>query len=167
MKGNEILDGYRPGVGAVIINQEQRVWLGKRRTIHPLIQKAVSIWQLPQGGIDANESPHSALWREVYEETGVKPECLRLIAESGWISYDFPKKIVKSVWGGKYKGQRQKWFLLKLISSDTNFNISVTDCPEFLSWKWATPNEACELVIDFKKSLYKDIFHTFKVHFYD
>jgi putative (di)nucleoside polyphosphate hydrolase len=140
---------YRQGVGIVLINDKKQVFVGQR------CDTSSEAWQFPQGGIDDGEDPQTALWREMEEEIGTTKA--KLITELGdWLSYDLPPEIARKIWGGKFRGQKQKWFLLKFTGMDSDIDIN-TQHPEFVSWRWVEFSEATELVIDFKRALYQEV----------
>ena len=139
----------RNGVGIVVLNQQNKVFVAKR------IDNPKDFWQMPQGGIDDGEKPIDAAYRELDEETGMKN--LELIREiEGTTIYELPERLLGIIWKGKYKGQRQKWFLMRYLGKDKDINIE-TDNPEFLDWKWIDLNEITEVVVDFKLHVYKEL----------
>jgi len=145
---------YRPGVGMMIINHEGKVFLGKR------IDTKISAWQMPQGGIDMGETPSKAALREMKEELGCDKGYI--IAESKlWYSYDIPKFLISRLWDGNYRGQRQKWFLIRYTGTDEEINLH-TSHPEFNEWRWADIDELHEIIIPFKKRLYQAIIDEFQ-----
>ena len=159
MKDDEL---YRPCVGAMIINEDNKVWLGKRiNIIHP---EANLLWQMPQGGIDPGESPEEAVYREVYEETGIKN--LKTICMSDyWYYYDIPSAMYEKV-KGKYIGQRQKWFLLFHDGDDDEINLIPENNnelhQEFSEWKWELRENIVHQVINFKRETYLKVLEEFK-----
>lgn len=145
---------FRPGVGMMIINAQNRIFVGRR------VDSKVNGWQMPQGGIDLGETPSAAALREMKEEIGCNNGYI--IAESkNWYSYRVPKFLISRLWNGKYCGQRQKWFLIKFLGSDQDINVN-TEHPEFDEWKWVSGDELLNEVISFKLKLYKQILHEFK-----
>jgi putative (di)nucleoside polyphosphate hydrolase len=146
---------YRPGVGLMIINNQKKIFVGKR-----IDSKNPFSWQMPQGGIDLGETPSKAALREMEEEIGSgKGE---IIAEAkNWYCYDLPPKIVPRMWDGQYKGQRQKWFLIKYKGLDSEINLQ-TEHPEFSTWKWVKPNQLTKIVVPFKRSLYDAVLKEFR-----
>ena len=139
----------RTGVGIVVLNNENKVFVAKR------IDNPKNFWQMPQGGVDEGESFLQAAYRELEEETGIKE--VKLIKEIDEIlSYELPSHLLGIIWKGKYKGQKQKWFLMRYLGNDNEININ-TNNPEFLEWKWIDLNEITEVVVDFKLHVYKEL----------
>lgn len=144
---------YRDGVGIMLRSAAGRIFVAKR------IDMVSEAWQMPQGGMDDCETPQDCARRELLEETGT--DKVELIAESAdWYYYDLPDDIIPKIWGGKYKGQRQKWFLMQFTGADTDINIE-TEKPEFSEWKWAQPHELPTLIVPFKKKLYAQLLEDF------
>jgi putative (di)nucleoside polyphosphate hydrolase len=149
---------YRPGVGMVIVNSQNMVFLGKR------LDTRMEAWQMPQGGIDVGETPSSAALREMHEEVGTNNGYI--IAESKcWYSYDLPKFLIPKLWNGKFRGQKQKWFLIKFTGTDNEININTTT-PEFSEWRWANFIELPDIIIPFKRKLYKAVLDEFQSTIY-
>ena len=146
---------YRPNVGIVIFNKNANIWIGKRADI-----KKLCAWQMPQGGIDTNESALKAAIREIYEETGIK-SIKHIASINEWIKYKLPIDIVKNKWNGKFVGQMQKWFLFYFFGDDSEVNINSYKNPEFSAWKWANINEIQEMAAPFKRSVYKSVVREF------
>ena len=139
----------RLGVGIILLNNENKVCVGKR------IDNPKKFWQMPQGGIDKNENFLEAAKRELEEETGIKS--VKLIKElDNWLTYDLPENLIGKIWKGKYRGQKQKWFLMKFLGRDDEINIK-TNKPEFLEWKWIEIELLTEIVVDFKFHVYKEL----------
>ena len=139
----------RLGVGIVLVNQEGEVFVGKR------IDNPKKFWQMPQGGVDKNENFLQAAKRELKEETGIKS--IQLIKEINyWLEYELPKNLINKIWKGKYKGQKQKWFIMKFLGKNDEINIK-TNNPEFLDWKWIKPSKLPDIVVNFKVDLYKKL----------
>ena len=139
----------RDGVGIVVLNKDNKVFVAKR------IDNPKNFWQMPQGGVDENENYLAAAYRELKEETSI--EKVELIKEfDGLITYELPEHLLGIIWKGKFKGQRQKWFLMKFLGTDSEINIK-TKNPEFLDWKWVEINKITDLVVDFKLHVYKDV----------
>ncbi|MBN8839684.1 MAG: RNA pyrophosphohydrolase [Sphingomonadales bacterium] len=149
---------YRPCAGAMMINRDGRVFVGQR------IDNVLEAWQMPQGGIDPGEDARAAAIRELGEETGVAPEHLELIAEAPEeLTYDLPPELIGKVWKGKYRGQRQRWFLFRFTGADTDIDIA-TAHPEFRAWRWADPADLPEIIVPFKRALYEQILDAFADH---
>ena len=139
----------RIGVGIVLLNNKNKIFVGKR------IDNPKKFWQMPQGGVDKNEELLQAAKRELKEETNIKS--IELIKElDEWIEYDLPKNLLGKVWKGKYKGQKQKWFVMKFLGDDKEINIK-TKHPEFLEWKWIELDKITDVVVDFKLNVYKKV----------
>ena len=139
----------RDGVGIVVLNKENKVFVAKR------IDNPRNFWQMPQGGIDKGEDPLSAAYRELEEETSIKN--VDLIKEfDGTIVYELPEHLLGIVWKGKYKGQKQKWFLMRYLGDDNEIDIK-TDKPEFFEWKWIDLDMITEVVVDFKLHVYEEL----------
>ena len=139
----------RSGVGIVVLNHENKVFVAKR------IDNPKDFWQMPQGGVDAGENFLKAAYRELEEETSIKS--VELIKElDGMITYELPDSLLGIIWKGKYRGQKQKWFLMRFNGDDKEININ-THHPEFLDWKWIELNQLTKVVVDFKLHVYKEI----------
>ncbi|WP_416899204.1 MAG: RNA pyrophosphohydrolase [Minwuia sp.] len=148
---------YRPCAGIMLVNRDWRVFVGQR------IDQQVEAWQMPQGGIDKGEDPRTAAFRELEEEVGTAKA--ELIAESGgWVNYDLPAHLVGKVWKGRFRGQAQKWFLLRFTGEDTDIDIE-TDHPEFETWRWARLSELVDMAIEFKRDTYRQVVAEFAPHF--
>lgn len=147
---------YRPNVGMMIINQKKEIFVGKR------IDHPSNFWQMPQGGIDAQEIPSIAALREMEEEVGIKKNKVDLLTESkDWYYYSIPSDLAKTLWKGKYKGQRQKWFLYKFKGAEKDINIH-TEHPEFSDYKWVTKDFLVPNIVSFKKKIYEKLLLEFK-----
>ena len=141
-------DGYRPNVGIILVNQKNEVFWGKRVREHS--------WQFPQGGIKRGESPEQAMFRELHEEVGLHPEHVRIIGRTReWLRYEVPTQWVRREWRGHYRGQKQIWFLLRLVGRDTDVHLRATDHPEFDAWRWNEYWIPLESVIEFKRDVYR------------
>ena len=139
----------RLGVGIVLLNSENKVFVGKR------IDNPVNFWQLPQGGVDKNEDLLCAANRELKEETSVKST--KLIKEiDSWLTYQLPADLIGKIWKGKYRGQKQKWFIMRFVGDEEEINIKTKNA-EFKEWKWININQLLNVVIDFKLDVYKSI----------
>ena len=140
----------RLGVGVVLLNNENKVFVGKR-----IDNQEGNYWQMPQGGIDKNENFLEAAKRELKEETGVKT--VKIIKElNSLLTYDLPKHLLGKIWQGKYRGQKQKWFIMKFLGHDKEINIETKD-PEFIDWKWIKVNDLPKVAVDFKVDIYNKI----------
>ena len=147
--GNKINLPLRLGVGIILLNSENKVFVGKR------IDNPENFWQMPQGGINNNESFFQTAKRELEEETGITKT--KLIKElDQWLTYDLPKNLLGKIWQGKYRGQKQKWFIMKFEGRDQEINVN-TNSPEFLDWKWINPVELPKIVVNFKVDIYKKL----------
>jgi len=139
----------RTGVGIILLNHENNVFVGKR------IDNPKNSWQMPQGGVDQNENFLQAAKRELEEETGIKS--VKLIkALDGWLKYDLPENLLGKLWNGKYRGQKQKWFVMKFLGKTDEINVK-TKNPEFFDWKWIKPSELTKIAVNFKVDIYKKI----------
>jgi putative (di)nucleoside polyphosphate hydrolase len=140
---------YRPCVGIALLNTDGLVFMGQRR------DSQLEGWQMPQGGIDADETPEQAAFRELKEETGTdKAEIIAAIP--GWHTYDLPPEWQGKLWGGTYIGQRQKWFAMRFLGTDSDINIQTAE-PEFRAWRWVPLAEASSLIVPFKRELYSKV----------
>ena len=147
---------YRLGVGAILVNKEKQVFVGQR------LDMKDPAWQFPQGGLDAGEAPTDALRRELAEETSITAFTPAACAPK-WFTYTFPPTLAKTLWAGKYVGQRQLWHLLQYDGLDAEINI-VTDHPEFSAWKWGDFETVVREIVPFKKSLYTQLYAYFSPH---
>lgn len=147
---------YRSNVGIMLINDEGHVFVGQR------LDNNQNAWQMPQGGIDCDEDPQSAAYRELLEETGIEQENVKFLAKaSKWLLYDLPEDLIPKLWDGKYRGQKQKWFLFKFLGTNRDINIS-TEHPEFSNWKWMPKENLLEEIVPFKKSVYESVLREFE-----
>jgi putative (di)nucleoside polyphosphate hydrolase len=153
---------YRPCVGVMLLNRKGRVFIG-RRTEGPEHVDETHVWQMPQGGVDADEDPWPAALRELYEETNVSS--VEKLAESKtWYSYDIPRNIVGQAWKGKYRGQTQKWFALRFTGKDSEIDVRTPaggHKPEFAEWKWEKLERLPDLVVPFKREVYERVIEDF------
>ena len=148
-------DRYRRGVGVMLLNREGKVFVGAR------IDNRADAWQMPQGGIDEGEEPWATALRELEEETGIAPELVEKISECPErLTYDLPEDIRSELWGGKWIGQDQDWFLARFLGEDGDVNIA-TEHPEFREWKWIEPGQLPELIVPFKRELYRQLLREF------
>ena len=139
----------RSGVGIVVLNKDNKVFVDKR------IDNPKNFWQMPQGGVDEGEDFLKAAYRELEEETSIKN--VELVKElDGTITYELPDRLLGLIWKGKYRGQKQKWFLMRFVGLDNEINIK-TKHPEFLEWKWVELDKITDLVVDFKLHVYKEV----------
>ena len=139
----------RIGVGIVLLNSSNHVFVAKR------IDNPKKFWQMPQGGIEQNENTLNAAKRELKEETGVTS--VKLIKElDEWLIYNLPKNLLGKIWKGRYRGQKQKWFVMRFLGDEKEINIKTTQ-PEFIEWKWVELDKITEIVVDFKLNLYKEV----------
>ena len=149
---------YRSNVGLVVMNKQGAVFAAQR------LDHYSDAWQMPQGGIDAGEAPLSAAYRELHEETGITREAVTLLAQtSDWLYYDLPEALIPKLWGGKYRGQKQKWFLMRFDGQDAQININ-TQTPEFSDWRWMPPETLIKYIVPFKRDIYRQVFDIFEPH---
>ena len=149
---------YRRNVGVMVINAAGEVWVGQRKDHYK------DAWQMPQGGIDKGEDARTAALRELEEETGISPDLVEVVAESdGWIPYELPHDLIPKLWKGKYRGQEQKWFLVRFKGTDDQVNIE-TDDPEFSAWRWMAPADLPDAIVPFKRNVYVAVLETFADH---
>lgn len=149
---------YRPCAGIMLMNRGGRIFVGQRH------DTSIEAWQMPQGGIDPGEDGHSAALRELWEETGVTDDKVELVAEAPEeLCYDLPDDLIGKVWGGKYRGQRQRWFLFRFLGEDGDVRID-TAHPEFRAWRWAAPEELPAMIVPFKRDLYERVLAAFAPH---
>lgn len=144
---------YRLGVGIMLVNADNMVLVGKR------VDTIMDAWQMPQGGINEGENPTDAVLREMEEEIGTNKA--EIIAESTeWFSYELPDRLIPKIWNGKYRGQRQRWFALRFLGSDSDININ-TEYPEFCEWRWASIQDLPSLIVPFKRDIYRKVVEEF------
>jgi putative (di)nucleoside polyphosphate hydrolase len=146
---------YRPCAGVMLLNRAGQALVGQR------LDSTLEAWQMPQGGIDKGEEPLAAALRELWEETGVAAELVELVAAApDELFYDLPEDLVGKLWKGKWRGQRQRWFLFRFLGEDSDVNIATAD-PEFRAWRWADPADLPELIVPFKRELYRNVLKAF------
>jgi putative (di)nucleoside polyphosphate hydrolase len=149
---------YRPCVGIVLIDARGLVFAGQR------IDSPSPAWQMPQGGIDDGEQPREAAYRELMEETGVTRDKVAFVGKThGWVTYDLPPELQGRVWGGKYRGQKQKWFLFRFKGQDADIKIA-TDHPEFSTWRWILADEMVASIVPFKRAVYDQVVRSFRAY---
>ncbi|CAN5862633.1 RNA pyrophosphohydrolase [soil metagenome] len=149
---------YRPCAGVMLLNHAGLVFVGQR------LDSTLEAWQMPQGGIDDGEDAETAALRELGEETGVMPDKVALIAAApDELFYDLPPDLVGKVWKGKWRGQRQRWFLYRFFGEDSDVDIA-TAHQEFRAWRWVAPAELPEIIVPFKKTLYENVLSAFAPH---
>jgi len=146
---------YRPCVGVMLLNREGLIFAGQR------IDQVAEAWQMPQGGIDAGETPRDAAFREAREEIGT--DKFELLAESRvWRPYDLPEALADKVWRGRFRGQTQKWFALRFTGGDADIAIAAVAEPEFCEWRWLTPAQLMAMIVPFKRDIYREVFEEFR-----
>ncbi|GAA6181823.1 RNA pyrophosphohydrolase [Shimia sp. NS0008-38b] len=149
---------YRKNVGVMLVNAQGHVFVGQR------IDSRVAAWQMPQGGIDKGEEARDAALRELEEETGVSPDLVTIEAETdGWIAYDLPPDIQAKIWKGKFRGQKQKWYLMRFHGTDDQVNI-VVDHQEFSEWRWLPVDQLVDNIVPFKRAVYEQVVAAFANH---
>ena len=139
----------RAGVGVIILNNQNKVFVGKRK------DNPGDKWQMPQGGVDSGEDYLSAMKRELFEETSIKN--IKVLREiDGFFEYELPKNLIGIIWKGRFRGQKQKWYIAKFLGEEKEINLN-TKNPEFIDWKWILPDMLPEMIVDFKKDLYRKL----------
>ncbi|HEY7810140.1 MAG TPA: RNA pyrophosphohydrolase [Allosphingosinicella sp.] len=147
---------YRPGAGVMLVNREGKVFVAQR------LDSTLEAWQMPQGGLDEGETPREGALRELEEETGISRDKVEVIGEAPEpLLYDLPPDLVGKLWKGKWRGQRQHWFLCRFLGDDADIDIE-TEHPEFRAWKWAEPDDLPSMIVPFKRKLYKDVLAAFR-----
>ena len=158
MKMKPELLPYRPCVGVMLINSDGRIFAGQR------LDSAVPAWQMPQGGIDAGEKPRDSALRELREETGITSDLVEFIAKThDWVTYDLPPELLGKVWGGKFRGQKQKWFLYRYLGRDDQVDIA-TEHPEFGAWRWIGADQMIAEIVPFKRAVYDQVVRAFRAY---
>ena len=148
---------YRPNVGIMLLNPAGLVFVGCRVDM----PAGLAAWQMPQGGIDPGETPRQAALRELKEEVGT--DRAEILAETrGWHHYDLPREVAGGMWGGRFRGQRQKWFAMRFTGNDTDIQPANTRHPEFDAWEWVAPNRLSDLIVPFKRPLYQAVLAEFR-----
>lgn len=145
---------YRLGVGVMLLNKEGLVFVAKR------IDMVSEAWQMPQGGIDQGEEPLACARRELKEEIGTDKAVL-LKESPKWFTYDLPKELIPKIWGGKYRGQKQKWFAMRFTGENTDINLQ-TEAPEFSAWQWIPLQQLPDIIVPFKRELYQQLIEEFR-----
>lgn len=149
---------YRRNVGLMVLNDEGHVWVGQRK------DRYKDAWQMPQGGVDKGEDARAAALRELEEETGITAELVEVVAETDdWLPYELPHDLIPQLWKGRYRGQEQKWFLLRFSGTDAHINIETKE-PEFSAWKWIAPAELPDAIVPFKREVYARVLAAFAAH---
>jgi len=149
---------YRPAAAVMLLNSEDKVFVAQR------LDNALDAWQMPQGGLDPGETAEVGALRELEEETGIPPHLVELIARAPTeLLYDLPSDLQGKVWGGKYRGQAQHWFLARFLGRDEDIDLETAE-PEFRAWKWVEPSELVNLIVPFKRKLYADVVAVFAEH---
>tara|TARA_S200000501_G_C20650872_1_gene667419 strand:+ start:426 stop:896 length:471 start_codon:yes stop_codon:yes gene_type:complete len=139
----------RIGVGVIVLNKENKIFVGKRK------DNPVDKWQMPQGGVDKNENLINAMKRELYEETSIQN--IKILKElDEWFEYELPKNLLGIIWKGKFRGQKQKWFIVQFVGKENEINLK-TKNPEFIEWKWIKMDELPKVIVDFKKNVYEKL----------
>ena len=139
----------RIGVGAIVLNKKNQVFVGKRK------DNPVDKWQMPQGGVNEGEDLTQAMIRELHEETGIQNIKIINVIE-GWYEYELPKYLLGRIWKGKYRGQKQKWFIVKFLGNDEEINLEI-DKPEFIEWRWLDVKNLPSVIVDFKRKVYEQL----------
>ncbi|MCC7253905.1 RNA pyrophosphohydrolase [Hyphomicrobium sp.] len=155
--------GYRPCVGIMVLNRVGRVWVGQRADAPGDAEGRGIWWQMPQGGIDENEDPRRAALRELREETAI--QTVEIIGEtSEWLTYDLPPHLIGKAWGGRFRGQRQKWFAARFLGEDAEVDLGLPGTPnaEFVAWRWCDPEDLPGAIVPFKRDVYVEVLRIFR-----
>lgn len=155
---------YRLNVGVAVFNRDGRVWIGHRNDVDAEGEGQGHWWQMPQGGLDQDEAPEEAAYRELYEETSIRSVAL-IRAADGWLTYELPEDLIGQSWGGRYRGQKQKWFALRFTGPESEIDVLAPGGgkhkPEFSSWRWEHLARLPELVVPFKRKVYEQVAEAF------
>lgn len=152
---------YRPCVGVMLINGAGHVFVGQRR------DRDQDAWQMPQGGVEKGEHAEVAALRELEEETGISPQSVSVVAQTeDWLPYELPLELVPNIWKGRFRGQEQKWFLLRFHGADDEINLD-TEHPEFSDWRWLPVDDLVANIVPFKRSVYQRVVEAFRPHLID
>ena len=147
---------YRPGAGVMLLNREGRIFVAQR------LDSTLEAWQMPQGGLDEGEDPVEGALRELEEETGIERDKVEILARCPVeLTYELPDDLVGKLWKGRWRGQKQHWFLMRFLGTDDDIDIA-TEHPEFRAWKWAAPDELPAMIVPFKRKLYEDVLEAFR-----
>lgn len=149
---------YRPAAAIMLLNSEDKVFVAQR------LDNTLDAWQMPQGGLDPGEDPRAGALRELEEETGIKSHLVEILAKAPQeLLYDLPPEMMGKIWGGKYRGQTQHWFIARFLGRDEDVDINTAD-PEFRAWKWVEAKELIDLIVPFKRELYAEVVAAFADH---
>jgi putative (di)nucleoside polyphosphate hydrolase len=161
MEGKTAKLAYRPCVGIMLVNRDGLIWIGRRVDAPDEPEGRGGWWQMPQGGIDEQEDPRQAALRELYEETGVRSA--EIVEEAPeWVTYELPPSLVGIAWGGRFCGQRQKWFAARFLGNDSEINLAPPGHKvEFDAWRWAPRREVLDVIVPFKRGAYEEVLRAF------
>jgi len=149
---------YRPAAAVMLLNSDDKVFVAQR------IDSALDAWQMPQGGLDRGEEPEAGALRELEEETGIPPRLVDIFGRApDVLLYDLPPELKGKIWGGKYRGQAQHWFVARFLGTDADINLDTAE-PEFRAWKWVDASELVDLIVPFKRTLYAQVIEAFSEH---